>query len=510
MTARTAGPPDVSSYDPRTGAPVATVPSTTLDEVRDTVARAAAAAERLTAMGREGRARMLRAMADALDHDGERIVATADRETAISTRRLTGELTRTTYQLRLFADALDEGSYLEAAVDHAGPTPMGPGPDLRRMLVPIGPVAVFGASNFPLAFSVPGGDTAAALAAGCPVVVKAHDSHLATCALALAALRAGAEAAGAPDGTVGMVCGLQAGRDLVAAPPVRAVTFTGSLSGAQALRDIIAERPDPIPFYGELSSVNPVVVTGAAAKARGSEIAEGLVGSFTTAAGQLCTKPGLALVPRTPAGDALVDRMAELVAATGPQTLLNERISGAYRDLGRTALSSGATLLATGHDEGDAGFHAAASLTVADAAAPATDLTRERFGPAMVVVRYSGDDELLEALSGLTGSLTATLHLEDGEDRSALVRRLTGICGRVVFNGYPTGVLVSWAQHHGGPWPATNTVHTSVGVTSVRRFLRPVVWQDAPRDMLPDELRDGPVDVPRRVDGSLILPGGHA
>jgi NADP-dependent aldehyde dehydrogenase len=508
MTTQATRQPDVSSYDPRTGEPVTTTQSTTLEGVRRTVAAAASAAEELADLGRAGRARMLRAMADALAADGERIVAMADRETGIGTQRLTGELARTTYQLRLFAEVLEEGSYLEAAIDHAGPTPMGPGPDLRRMLVPVGPAAVFGASNFPLAFSVPGGDTAAALAAGCPVVVKAHDSHIGTCELTHAALRSGAEAVGAPAGTIGMVSGFDAGRHLVLDPGIRAVTFTGSLRGGRALQELIATRRDPVPFYGELSSINPVIVTQPAAAARGPEIAAGLVGSFTTSSGQLCTKPGLAFVPATSEGQAVVEKMTALVAAAGTQTLLNAGICDAYDTIGQAALEPGnVRLLATGRDDASAGFHAAAALLEADAAGLTADIVQERFGPSMVVVRYGDEDELLRALADLEGSLTATVHLEQGEEQARLLRVLQAMTGRLIFNGYPTGVLVSWAQHHGGPWPSTNTIHTSVGTTSIRRFLRPVAWQDAPEAALPAELRDAPAGIPRRIDGVLVTPG---
>ncbi|WP_231934613.1 aldehyde dehydrogenase family protein [Micromonospora viridifaciens] len=252
----------VVSIDPRTGRTVETVAhETTTEQVHRLCTAALAAAPGLEALGRAGRATLLRALADALEARRDDIVARADRETALGPARLNGELTRTCYQLRLFAEVLDEGSYLEATIDHAGDTPMGPRPDLRRMLVPIGPVAVFGASNFPLAFSVPGGDTASALAAGCPVIVKAHGSHPATSQLVFDILTAAADQAGAPAGTLGLVHGVQAGADLVAHPAIRAVGFTGSLTGGRALLQIIEQRPDPVPFFGELSSLNPVVVT---------------------------------------------------------------------------------------------------------------------------------------------------------------------------------------------------------------------------------------------------------
>ncbi|WP_214406594.1 aldehyde dehydrogenase (NADP(+)), partial [Pseudonocardia lacus] len=441
-----------------------------------------------------------------LEANAAEVVATADRETAIGPDRLGGELARTCYQLRLFAEVVEEGSYVEATIDHAGDTPMGPGPDLRRMLVPLGPVAVFGASNFPLAFSVPGGDTASALAAGCPVVVKAHESHPATSLLAFRALQEAVEEVGAPEGTVGVVLGREAGARLVADPRITAVGFTGSLTGARALQRIIDSRPDPIPFYGELSSTNPLVITEAAAAARGGAIAEGLVGSFTMAAGQLCTKPGLAFVPTGAAGDALVARMAELVADVPAKPLLNARIHDSYAEIGgRLAGLPGVDVVGRGPADGS-GFAAGAALLTVAATDLRPEVGEECFGPIAVVVRHSGTDELLDALRALPGSLAAAVHAEESDDLDALLAVLRPRAGRILFDGYPTGVLVAWAQTHGGPWPSTNSIHTSVGPTAIRRFLRPVTWQNAPERVLPAELRDADPDIPRRIDGVLRLP----
>jgi NADP-dependent aldehyde dehydrogenase len=493
----------VVSTDPRTGESAPVAQPTTTAEVEQLAVAAAGAAAGLEAMGRAGRAELLRAAAPRLEANGAEIVATADLETAIGPDRLKGELARTCYQLRLFAEVIEEGSYLEATIDHAGDTPMGPGPDLRRMLVPLGPVAVFGASNFPLAFSVPGGDTASALAAGCPVVAKAHESHPATSLLAHRALREAAGQAGAPEGTVGIVLGRDAGAALVADPRITAVGFTGSLTGAQALQQIIDARPDPIPFYGELSSINPLVVTEAAAAARGPAIAEGLVGSFTMAAGQLCTKPGLAFVPTGEAGDALVARMAELVAQVPAKPLLNARIHDSYDDIGsRLAGAAGVEVLGRGDGDGP-GFSAGAALLAVAAADLRPEVTEECFGPIAIAVRYRSADELLEALRALPGSLAAAVHAEGSDDLDPLLAVLRPRAGRILFDGYPTGVLVAWAQTHGGPWPSTNSIHTSVGPTAIRRFLRPLTWQNAPERVLPPELRDAEPGIPRRIDGIL-------
>ncbi|SFP06759.1 NADP-dependent aldehyde dehydrogenase [Amycolatopsis arida] len=485
-------------------------------DVTELTAAAAAAAPVLDARGRAFRARLLRAVAEAIEAHRDDIVTVADRETSIGATRLRGEHARTAYQARLFADVLDEGSYLEATIDHPTDTPMGPGPDLRRLLVPLGPVAVFGASNFPLAFSVPGGDTVSALAAGCPVVVKAHPSHPRTSRLTFDLLAGAARDVGAPEGTLGIVFGQRAGADLVADPRIRAVAFTGSLRGARALMDVIATRAEPIPFYGELSSLNPVVVTAGAAGRRGREIAEGLVASFTTSAGQLCTKPGLVLVPAGPDGDRLVAHAADLVGGAAPGTALNDGISTAYGTIGeRLATSPGVSVLAEGVPVLAEGGPAEPERVVRPRllSLPASELrpevTEECFGPLAVIARYRDDDELRAAIDRLPASLTGTLHAEP-EERDHVVELtdlLSARAGRVVFDGFPTGVLVSWAQTHGGPWPATTSPHTSVGPTAIRRFLRPVTWQNAPAYALPPELRDGAVDIPRRVDGRWQPPG---
>jgi NADP-dependent aldehyde dehydrogenase len=501
---------DVVSIDPRTGETVEVVAQeTTAGEVDRLVAAALAAAPALDAMGRAGRAALLRGLADALEARREDVVAVADRETALGETRLNGELTRTCYQLRLFAEVVEEGSYLEATIDHAGDTPMGPRPDLRRMLVPLGPVAVFGASNFPLAFSVPGGDTASALAAGCPVVVKAHGSHPATSQLVFDVLVEAAGKAGAPEGTFGIVHGLQAGADLVAHPAIRAVGFTGSVNGGRALLEIIERRPDPVPFYGELSSLNPLIVTPSAAGERGEVIGRELVGSFTLGGGQFCTKPGLAFVPAGTDGDRVVEAMADAVRATPAPVLLNEGIAASYgRISDGLAGAPGVQEVARGEEPAGEGFRAVPRLLTTTAADLPHAVTEECFGPVSVVARYDGESELFAALGALPSSLTATVLRGAGETELPLSvsQELRTRAGRLVYDAYPTGVAVSWAQHHGGPWPSTNSQHTSVGTTAIRRFVRPVTWQGAPADVLPEELTDGYEGIPRRIDGKLRLP----
>jgi NADP-dependent aldehyde dehydrogenase len=498
----------IAGTDPRTGEPLSSTADETdtsaLDEV---VAVAAAAAVGLVALGRLGRARLLRRLAEAVEAHRADLVAIADTETGLGTARLDGELTRTVFQLSFFAEVLDEGSYLEATIDPAADTPMGPRPDLRRMLVPGGPVAVFGASNFPFAFSVPGGDTVSALAAGCPVVVKAHGSHPATSLLAYQVLRDAARESGAPEGAIGIVFGRKAGEALVSHPAICAVGFTGSLSGGRALLAAIGRRPEPIPFYGELSSLNPLVVTAAAAAEKAEEIGAGVVASVTGSAGQLCTKPGLILIPVGAEGDKVVAAAVSAMADVQAGPLLNDRIHASYQqdtDLLRSA--AGVSVLAHGMAGDESGFRVRALLVGVDASQVSAPVFEEYFGPAAVVVRYRSIEELTAVLGQLPASLTATVHLGSGERPDELLTTLGSLAGRIVFDGFPTGVSVSWAQHHGGPWPASNSVHTSVGATAIRRFLRPLTWQNAPGAVLPAELHDGATSIPRRVNGVLQLP----
>lgn len=497
----------VTTTNPATGETTDSgLEETTTEQLTVIVEAATAAFDALRARSRAWRAGLLRALADGLEANRVALAEIAATETGLAiTPRLGGEITRSAFQFRLFADAIDEGAYLEAIIDHAGDTPMGPGPDIRRMLVPIGPVAVFGASNFPFAFSVAGGDTASALAAGNPVIVKAHGSHPLTSQASFDALKAAADAYGAPAGTLGIVYGIEPGASLVAHPGISAVGFTGSLATGRILLDIIGTRERPIPFYGELSSLNPLIITEGAVAARGSEIASGLAASFMGSAGQLCTKPGLAFVPRSAQG--LVDSIVNTASEGAPQALLNERISVAFDEIRQRLIDDGHARVLVLPQHGADGFSSTPGVLEIDATAVTPAVAEEAFGPLLVIVRYDDLDQVSAALSAVPDSLTATLHVEDHEQDAiaTLTAQLQDVAGRIVFNGYPTGVRVSWGQHHGGPWPATNTAHTSVGVTSLRRFLRPLAWQDAPAGVLPLELADDYEGVPRRVDGVLRL-----
>jgi NADP-dependent aldehyde dehydrogenase len=505
----------VWSVDPRTGKRREEVGSEATAAEVDAAVRAAAAALPVLA-DRSVRSRLLRGAAGLLEASADEVIALADAETALGVPRLTGELARTAYQLRAFADVVDEGAFLDVVIDHADPgaKPI-PRPDLRRYKIPLGVVAVYAASNFPLAFSVPGGDTASALAAGCPVVVKAHPDHPATSALCAGLLRRAAVEAGLPADTVVLVHGFEAGVALVQHPLVAAAGFTGSIPGGRALYDAAAARPRPIPFHGELGSLNPVVVTAAAAAERAEQIGAGLAGSFTLGVGQFCTKPGLVLAPAGGDGDRLVSALTGAAGEARPGVLLDGRMRDNFLKgaAARAALPGVEVPVGPGEGDDEAGRAVRPGYLIAQARdladAGAYDLLLEEcFGPLTVVVRYAGDAELAAVLDRLPGNLTATAHLgadeaqQDGGPAAALLTRLTALAGRVLVNGWPTGVAVAPAQHHGGPYPATTSTSTSVGATAIERWLRPVAYQDTPQALLPAELRDAnPLGVPRRVDG---------
>ncbi|KUN38851.1 aldehyde dehydrogenase [Streptomyces longwoodensis] len=459
------------------------------------------------------RAAFLRGAADALEAARDGLVETADAETALGPVRLTGELARTCYQLRAFADIVDEGAFLGVVIDHPDDTATPPVPDLRRYKVPLGVVAVYSASNFPFAFSVAGGDTASALAAGCPVVVKAHPDHPGLSELVAKVLRRAAREQGVPDAVVGLVHGFEAGLELIRHPLVAAAGFTGSVKGGRALFDAAAARPVPIPFHGELGSLNPVVVTEAAAAERAEAIGAGLAGSMTLGVGQFCVKPGLVLVPSGAAGDGLVKSLTDAVSDTDTGVLLDHRmrdnfLAGIAERTQLPDVQSPVTPGAGGEHTVSAGFLTVPAGKLADEGEHDV-LLEECFGPVTVVARYDDEAEARAVLSRLPGNLTATVHLSteeaEGRGRGAeILAELTPLAGRVLVNGWPTGVAVAPAQHHGGPYPATTSTSTSVGGTAIERWLRPVAYQNAPEALLPPELRDdNPLGLPRRFNGRL-------
>jgi NADP-dependent aldehyde dehydrogenase len=480
---------------------------TTPAEVVASAQRAALAAREFASRPLAWRAGLLRAMADNLEEDDQRLVDVAMDETALTRGRLDGELRRTAFQLRFFADVVLDGAFLGVSIDHAGDSPMGPLPDLRRMRVPLGPVAVFGSSNFPFAFSVPGGDTASALAAGCPVLIKAHPAHPATSRAAFDALARAARVFDAPAGLLTLVFGFEAGVALVEAPDVCAVGFTGSVPAGRALWQRANARATPIPFFGELGSANPLVVTAAAAKERGVEIGEGVAGSMTLGVGQFCTKPGLLFVPADECGDALVTALVAALERVEPMTMLSAGIAEHFAQ-GAAAIAGvdGSSRLVG--DASSKGTEVAAQLFEVAAShfadESSTVLREECFGPLAVVVRYHGREELSDALSLVEPALTFSVLSADGDgDAGWLLEVAQAKAGRVIVNGYPTGVGVSWSMQHGGPWPATTApAATSVGAGSIERWLRPVTYQNVPEALLPEALRDeNPLHLPQRVDG---------
>lgn len=478
-----------AAWDPASGAAIedGAFSVASLADVADACACADAAFLPYLARSFEDRARFLEAIADAIDALGDGLIERAMRETGLPTARLVGERARTTAQLRLFAATVRDGGWQARRHDPADPARVPPKPELRLRKIAVGPVAVFGASNFPLAFSVAGGDTAAALAAGCPVVVKAHPAHPGTSELVATAVLRAAATLGMPDGVFSMLGGPShdIGTALVADPRIRAVGFTGSRSGGIALMKVAAARPVPIPVYAEMSSINPVVLMPAALAARGDAIADGFVASLTMGAGQFCTNPGLVLAIEGPALDRFLARAAATLANAPAQTMLSAGIHQAYQ-AGRSRLAAhpdvrlaGEGLAETGPTQGRAAlFELAAGAFIAD-----PRLAHEVFGATALVIRCRDLAELGHVIANLEGQLTATLHADDADHADAipLIARLEHQVGRILVNGWPTGVEVSPAMVHGGPFPATSDGRsTSVGTLAIDRFLRPVCYQSVP------------------------------
>jgi NADP-dependent aldehyde dehydrogenase len=487
----------LTSFDPRTsepfGDPIAPTDAADVDAI---ARRAQAAAPAWAATPDAERAAAIDAVAASLDDATEALVAIADRETALGDVRLRGEVARTSGQLRMFADIVRDGNYSDPIISPAAPALARP--DVRRMLVPLGPVAVFGASNFPFAFSVAGGDTASALAIGCPVVAKAHEGHPATSRLVGEIVTAALAAAGAPEGVFGIVYGPEAGRTLVLHPAIKAVGFTGSTAGGRYLFDLASGRPDPIPFYGELGSMNPVVVLPSAAATRTDEIATGYAGSLTQGVGQFCTNPGLMFVPA--ADDSLLAAIGAAVSGARGGPMLTGRVHDAYQTAVTDPVWTDLDVVGASNLDGDGPWSAtpqARRVELVDFAADLDLLDVERFGPAGLVVVYPDVADLLPVLARLRGSLTATIQADLTSDTDIAAARevataLAGRSGRLIMNGWPTGVAVCWAMHHGGPWPASTAAgHTSVGATATRRWLVPVAYQGWPDELLPAPLQAG-------------------
>ncbi|MEM9456072.1 MAG: aldehyde dehydrogenase (NADP(+)) [Myxococcota bacterium] len=500
-----------SAINPRNGR---ALPTEFHDATPDQLMRAVYEAEEAHAVwrraSRERRAALLDAIANAIVGLGEELVTRATAETGLPPVGLVRERNRTAAQLRMFAELIREGRYLGARIDHALPdrTPV-PRPDLRRMLVPIGPIVVFGAGNFPLAFSVAGGDTASALAAGCPVVAKAHPAHPGTCALVARAVAGAVAEVGAPPGVWSCVHGRSdsVGRTLVLHPATRAVAFTGSLSGGQSLWDLAAQRPEPIPLFAEMGSINPVLLLPDALAADPEGIAKELFASMTRGAGQFCTNPGLVLALEGEATEQFLAQLSTLVEEASPAPMLRAGLAESFVARAGELAEHGATRLAGPGwvKSGHAGVQPVLWRTTAKVVSREPSLREECFGPSTIVAVAKDARDLLTAVRSLPGQLSVTIHAGDGDWAlvDGVLPDLEERAGRVLYGGVPTGVEVSPAMQHGGPWPATSDARfTSVGTAAIDRFLRPMCWQNTPQDRLPEELRDGnPAGIPRLVNG---------
>lgn len=484
----------------------------TAEEVDRAVQLAASAFKTYSHTSGRERGAFLRKIAEKIEAITSEIVDRAAQETALPVPRLQGETARTCHQLRLFAQVAEEGSWVNARIDHADPErkPL-PKPDIRSVMRPLGPVVVFGASNFPLAFSVAGGDTASALAGGNTVIVKAHAAHPGTSELVGRALQESVRECGMPEGVFSLLFGhgSQIGTALMKHPLVRAGGFTGSRTAGRALMDVAASRPEPIPFYAEMSSTNPVFVLPGALRERGESIASGLHVSFTLGAGQFCTKPGMVFLGSGSDADKFAGKLGELVAGSSHFHLLTEAIHTSYDSaIGKRKADPAVKVLAEKAASGTAGFCAHAAVFETDARAfLGSDLDAEIFGPTTLLVRHSKREQLLEIARSLEGHLTATIHgtEQDLRDFADLIAILETKVGRLIFNGFPTGVEVTHAMVHGGPYPSTSDGRsTSVGTQAIFRFTRLVCYQGFPDSALPDELKEGnPLGIWRMVDGGF-------
>lgn len=461
--------------------------------------------------GRE-RGNFLRKVAANLEAIAEELIERAHLETALPKPRLQGETARTCGQLRLFAQVAEEGSWVNARIDRAEPEHKpAPKPDIRSMLRPLGPVAAFGASNFPLAFSVAGGDTASAFAAGNPVIVKAHPAHPGTSELAGGAIAESVHECGLPEGLFSLLFdgGTKVGVALVTHPLVKAVGFTGSRAAGRALMDLTSSRPEPIPFFGEMSSTNPVFILPGALRERGDAIASGLHSSFTLGAGQFCTKPGMVFVERGDTSKGFQQRLRELVNGVAGYHLLTAGIRSSYKSAITTRKNNADIKSVTLAPEAASAQTVGAALfeIEADAFLKNHGFEVEIFGPTTLIVETSNREQLLEIAHGLEGHLTATVHGTEDDLRqfADLIAILETKVGRLIFNGFPTGVEVTHAMVHGGPYPATSDGRsTSVGSQAIFRFCRPVCYQGFPNSALPEELKDeNPLGIWRMIDGRI-------
>lgn len=488
----------------------------TADEIDRALRLAVRAKVELKRLTRMDRAHLLDHIADRIESLGTELLERTHQETGLPLPRLEGERLRTCNQLRLFGSVVREGRYLDARIDTAEPdrAPI-PKPDVRQIHVPVGPVVVFGASNFPLAFSTAGGDTASALAAGCPVIVKAHPNHPGASEMVGRAIIAAVEACGFPEGTFSLVhgAGHEVGMALVRHPSTRAVGFTGSFGGGTALMDAALTRDRPIPVFAEMGSVNPTILLPGSIEENAATLADGLATSVTLGVGQFCTNPGLVLTLAGDATEVFLDQLAEKISGVSDAPMLHAGIAASYNEgLTRLAETEGVELRVGSTEKAKETCNGRPALvqTTGSSFLDHPWLGEEVFGPSTVAIVCANEYELYDVVQLLGGQLTGTIHAstEDLERYGEVIPLLEERVGRLVFAGFPTGVEVCHAMHHGGPFPATSDGRfTSVGSSAIRRFLRPMCYQDWPQHLLPEELRDGnPAGIPRMVDGGFEEP----
>jgi NADP-dependent aldehyde dehydrogenase len=519
MRLSSAGPKTFFGFDPRKGQQLG-VPfhEATEEEIDRSLQLAAKAFAVLRESAPQVISGFLERIASEINQLGDPLIDQASSESGLPRERLTGERSRTVNQLRMFASLVQDGSFVEARIDPALPDrkPL-PRPDLRRMLIPVGPVAVFGASNFPLAFSVAGGDTASAFAARNPVVVKGHPAHPGTSELVAGAVVRAVQATGLPEGTFSLVNAVDPSRSLalVRHPLAKCVAFTGSLRAGRAIFDAATQRPDPIPAYVEMGSTNPVFLLPGVIQERTDALVKGLTASVNLGAGQFCTCPGLIFAVKDNAFAPFKEKLADAFRQSAPATMVHPGVLKGYEEAtSRVGKVNGIGENRARLSADPQKTEAAPILFETDSATWLTNgaLASEVFGPSTILVRGESEDELLRIAESLPASLTATVHgtAEDLTKYRKLIAVLETKCGRLIFNGYPTGVEVSHAMHHGGPYPATaDPKFTSVGTAAIQRFLRPICYQDFPDGALPLELqRENPRKIWRMIDGRLTRDSG--
>lgn len=484
----------------------------TSSEIDAAAEMAAKAFEEYRFVSGSRKAEFLNAIADEILALGDQLVQTYCSETGLPEGRAIGERGRTVFQLRSFADLVAEGSWVEASIDHPIPDrEPAPKPDLRKMNIPLGPVVVFGASNFPLAYSTAGGDTAAALAAGCPVIVKSHPMHAGTGELVASAIQKAAQKTGMPEGVFSNLnsSGIEVGVQLVKHPAVKAVGFTGSIRGGRALLDLAAQRPEPIPVFAEMGSINPVVILPNAVSQKGAELAKTYAGSITLGTGQFCTNPGLLLGIKSEELSNFTRQLGEEISKLQPSVMLHPNIHQAYESNKNNAIQQEAVEVVSSYEDEVKTNHARQMVVTVEGETFLNNpkLHQEVFGPFSMVVQCEDAVQLQEIISNLEGQLTGTIIAGDSEleKYSDVVNALQNRVGRIIFNGVPTGVEVCPSMVHGGPYPAsTDSRFTAVGINSIKRWVRPFSYQNWPNELLPDELKDeNPLKILRTINGKL-------